>query len=72
MFCLNLFTYYFYLVESFYPIQNLDAVFIYNHIALTSLRSRSHVKAYVILTRADHLCIHNYIICIRIILISLN
>ena len=26
-----------------------------------SLRSRSHVKASMVLTRADHLCIHNYI-----------
>ena len=30
--------------------------------ALMSLRSRSHVKASVVLTRADHLFIHNYII----------
>ena len=29
--------------------------------ALMSLRIRSHVKASVVLTRADHLCIHNYI-----------
>ena len=29
--------------------------------ALMSLRSRSHVKAYMVLTRADHLFIHNYI-----------
>ena len=26
-----------------------------------SLRSRSHIKAFVVLTRADHLFIHNYI-----------
>ena len=26
-----------------------------------SLRSRSHVKVSVVITRADHLCIHNYI-----------
>ena len=25
-----------------------------------SLRSRSHVKASMVLTRAEHLCIHNY------------
>ena len=31
------------------------------HMALMSLRSRSHVKESVILTRADHLFIHNYI-----------
>ena len=29
--------------------------------ALMSLRSRSHVKASMVLTRADHLFIHNYI-----------
>ena len=29
--------------------------------ALMSLRSRSRVKASVVLTRADHLLIHNYI-----------
>ena len=29
--------------------------------ARMSLRSRSHVKASVVLTRADHLFIHNYI-----------
>ena len=28
---------------------------------LMSLRSRSHVKASMVLTRADHLFIHNYI-----------
>ena len=50
---------YFYLVESFHP--NLDDVFTYNHMSLMSLRSRSRVKASVVLTRADHLYIHNYI-----------
>ena len=29
--------------------------------ALMSLRSRSHVKSYIVLTRDDHLFIHNYI-----------
>ena len=29
--------------------------------ALMSLRSRYHVKASMVLTRADHLVIHNYI-----------
>ena len=29
--------------------------------ALMSLRIRSHVKASTVLTRADQLCIHNYI-----------
>ena len=28
---------------------------------IISLRSRSRVKAYMVLTRADHLFIHNYI-----------
>ena len=45
----------------FIPFRNLDEVFTYNHMALLSLRSRSHVKASVVLTRADHLFIHNYI-----------
>ena len=39
----------------------LDKVFTYNHMALMSLRRHSHVKASMVLTRADHLCIHNYI-----------
>ena len=29
--------------------------------AIMSLRSRSHVKASMVITRADHLFIHNYI-----------
>ena len=29
--------------------------------AIMSIRSRSHVKASMVLTRADHLFIHNYI-----------
>ena len=33
----------------------------YNHMALMSLQSRSRVKTSMVLTRADHLCIHNYI-----------
>ena len=45
----------------FIPSGNLDKVFTYNHMALMSLRSRSHVKASMVLTRADHLFIHNYI-----------
>ena len=40
---------------------NLDELFTYNHIALMSIRSRSRVKAYMVLVRADHLFIHNYI-----------
>ena len=43
--------------------------------ALMSLRSRSHVKVSMILTRSDHLFIHNYIrshlnIILRTILIA--
>ena len=45
----------------FTPSRNLDEVFTYNHMALISLRSLSHVKASMVLTRADHLFIHNYI-----------
>ena len=41
----------------FIPSRNLDEVFTYNHI-----RSRSHVKASMVLKRADHLFIHIYII----------
>ena len=41
--------------------RNLDEVFTYNHMTLISLRSRSHVKEYIVLMRADHLCIYNYI-----------
>ena len=44
----------------FIPSRNLDEVFIYNHMALISLRSRSHVKASMVKTRADYLFIHNY------------
>ena len=40
--------------------RNLDEVFTYNHMALISLRSSSHVKALQVLTRADHLFTHNY------------
>ena len=40
---------------------NLDDVFTYNHMDLISLRIHSHDKASMVLTRADHLCIHNYI-----------
>ena len=43
----------------FIPSRNLDEVFTY--MALMSLRSRSHVKASMVLTRADHLFIHKYI-----------
>ena len=46
----------------FIPSRNLDEVFTYNHMALISLRSPSHVKALVVLTRSDHICINNFII----------
>ena len=49
----------FYLVESF-QYNNLDEVFIYNHMALWSLRIRSLVKSSMVLTRADHLFIQYY------------
>ena len=45
----------------FIPSRNLDEVFTYKHMAIMSLRSRSHVKASMVLTRADHLFLHNYI-----------
>ena len=41
--------------------RNFDEVFTYNHIDLMSLQIRSHVNASMVLTRADHLCIRNYI-----------
>ena len=41
--------------------RNLDEVFTYNHMDLMSLRSRTHVNASMILTRADHLFIYNHI-----------
>ena len=45
----------------FIPSWNLDEVFTYKHMALISLRSQSHVKASMVLTRADNLFILNYI-----------
>ena len=45
----------------FIPSRYLDAFLTYNHMAFMYLRSRSHVKASVVLTKADHLFIHNYI-----------
>ena len=51
----------------FIPSRNLDKVLTYNHIALMFIRSRSRVKASMILTRADHLFIHNYIRSILVI-----
>ena len=41
--------------------QDFDEVFTYNHMALMSLRSRSRVNTYMVLTRAGHLFMHNYI-----------
>ena len=43
------------------PSRNLDEVFTYNHIDIMSLHSCSHVKASMVLTRADYLFLHNYI-----------
>ena len=43
------------------PSRNLDEVFTNNYMALMSLRSRSRIKASVVLTRADHLFIHTII-----------
>ena len=45
----------------FVPSRNLDEVFTYNNMALMSLRSRSHIKASMVLTRADYLFINNYV-----------
>ena len=46
----------------FNPSRNLDEVFTYNHIYGSNvLRIRSHVKASMVLMRADNLFIHNYI-----------
>ena len=47
----------------FIPSRNLEIVFTYNHMVLIymSLRSRSHVRAYIVLTKYDHIFIHNYI-----------
>ena len=36
-------------------------LFFISYMAIMSIRSRSHVKASMVLTRAGHLCIHNYI-----------
>ena len=44
------FYYYFYLFLSpFIPSRNVDDVFTYNHMALMSLRSHSHIKASIVL-----------------------
>ena len=40
---------------------NLDGVLTCNNIALIYLRSRSHINASMVLTRVDHVFIHNYI-----------
>ena len=45
----------------FIPSRYLDEVITYNHMALISHRIHSHVKASMVLTKADHLFIHNYI-----------
>ena len=53
--------FYFILMRPFTLSRNIDDVFSYNHLALMSIRSRSRVKEYMILTRADTLFINNYI-----------
>ena len=42
------------------PFRNLDEVFTYNHVALMNLKNRSHGKAFMVLTRTDHLFIYIY------------
>ena len=41
-------------LSPFIPSRNLYDVFTYNHMTLLSIRSRSHVKATIIVTKADH------------------
>ena len=48
-------------LSTFIPYRNLIEVLTYNHMTLLSLRSRSHVRASMALTRAGYLFIHNYI-----------
>ena len=43
----------------FIPSMNLGQVFTYNHMALMSFQCISHVKASMVLMRANHLFIHN-------------
>ena len=52
---------YIYIVIYIVLASNLDEVLTYNHMDLMSLRIRSRVKASIVLTRGNHLCIHNYI-----------
>ena len=40
-------------MSPFIPFRNLYNVYTYNHIALMSLRIGSHVKASIVLTKAD-------------------
>ena len=49
------------LLIPFIPSINLDDVFTYNHMALMSIRSRSHVNSSMVFTRTYHLSIYNYI-----------
>ena len=48
-------------MSPFIPSRNIDEGSTYNHLALISLQRRSCVKASMVLTKADHLFIHNYI-----------
>ena len=54
----------------FIPSRNIVDVFTYNHMTLMCLRSRSHVKASMVLTRANHFYIHNYIISLLNIILK--
>ena len=40
--------------------------------AIMSIRSRSHIKVSMVLTRADHLFIHNYIRSLQNIIYKIN
>ena len=52
---------YFYLVSYFIPSRNLESVLFYNHIAIMSLRNRSHVKVYMFKQITNYIFIHTYI-----------
>ena len=47
--------------NSFIPYRKLDEVFTYNHMDLMYFQICSHIRASIVLTRADHLFINNYI-----------
>ena len=45
----------------FIPFRNLDEVFTYNNMAQISLRNHFLVMSSMVLTKSDHLIIHNYV-----------